>query len=103
MPSATHFQSEIPVVLTATIKPNVTGAAAMNPETRLAEYRQVMQFCKQFAPVYFLENSTYPLESQPDFANSDRLRVRRFTPSKNPERGKGFQEFEMLDAWLASE
>ncbi len=103
MHPATEFQSEIPVVLTATIKPTVTGAAAMNPETRLAEYRRVVQFCRQFAPVYFLENSTYPLDDHPEFANSGELRIRRFAPSQNPERGKGFQEFEMLDTWLASD
>ena len=94
---------ELPVVLTGTIIPNVTGAASVNPETRLAEYRRVLQFCQQFAPVYFLENSGYPLERHPEFAGSPRLRVRRFAPSASPERGKGFQEFEMLDAWLAAE
>jgi hypothetical protein len=103
MHSASDFQSEIPVVLTATIIPNAASAAAINPEERLADYRAVVQFCKQFAPVYFLENSTYPLEKHPEFADSNTLRVRRFAPSKNPERGKGYQEFEMLDAWLAAE
>jgi hypothetical protein len=94
---------ELPVVLTGTIIPNVTGAASVNPETRLAEYRRVLQFCQQFAPVYFLENSSYPLERHPEFAGSPRLHIRRFAPSASPERGKGFQEFEMLDAWLAAE
>ncbi|HUC84936.1 MAG TPA: hypothetical protein VL970_07075, partial [Candidatus Acidoferrales bacterium] len=95
--------AEIPVVLTATVAPNVTGGAAVDPETRLAEYRSVMEFCQQFAPVFFLENSSYPLERHPEFAGSARLQVRRFAPSPHPERGKGFQEFEMLDAWLATE
>jgi len=93
---------ELPIVLTATIVPNVAGTAA-NLETRLAEYRQVLQFCQQFAPVIFLENSGYPLARHPEFAESGRLRIRQFAPSKNPERGKGYQEFEMLDAWLAAE
>lgn len=94
---------ELPIVLTATIAPNLTGPVSMNPEFRLAEYRQVLQFCQQFAPVIFLENSGYPLERHPEFSDSSRLRVRRFPPSANPERGKGFQEFEMLDAWLKTE
>jgi hypothetical protein len=100
-----HFNptGEFPVVLTGTIIPNVTGATAMNAEKRLAEYRQVLQFCLQFAPVIFLENSGYPLERHPEFTESPRLRVHRFPPSASPERGKGFQEFEMLDAWLATE
>jgi hypothetical protein len=103
MISPAEFQTEIPIVLTATIQPNVTGAAAANPATRLAEYLAVVEFCQQFAPVFFLENSGYPLERHPQFAESSRLHVRRFAPSASPERGKGFQEFEMLDAWLASE
>jgi hypothetical protein len=103
MSAAPDFQSEIAVVLTATVKPNVTGAAAMDPETRLAEYRQVAQFCQRFAPVYFLENSTYPLDRHPEFAGSDRLRVRRFAPSPDGARGKGYQEFGMLDTWMEGE
>ncbi|HEX5398089.1 MAG TPA: hypothetical protein VFY06_03470, partial [Verrucomicrobiae bacterium] len=99
----TSTPDELPIVLTATIIPNAPGAVAVDPQTRLAEYLRVAQFCRQFAPVFFLENSSYPLERHPEFAESPRFRVRRFPPSASPERGKGFQEFEMLDAWLASE
>ena len=102
-PAGTPFQDEITVVLTGTVAPNVTGAAATDPEKRLTEYRRVVEFCRTFAPVIFLENSTYPLERHPEFAEAAGLRVRRFAPSIHPERGKGFQEFEMIDAWLASE
>jgi hypothetical protein len=95
--------NEIPIVLTATIIPNQVVAAESNPETRLAEYLESLQFYRQFAPVIFLENSGYPLERHPEFAETARLRVKKFAPSANPERGKGYQEFEMLDAWLAAE
>jgi hypothetical protein len=95
---------EIPIVLTATVIPNqVIAAGTGKPETRLAEYIKSLQFYRQFAPVIFLENSGYPLERHPEFAETARLRVKKFAPSKNPERGKGYQEFEMLDAWLAAE
>ena len=94
---------ELAIVLTATVIPNAPGAPAADPQTRLEEYLRVAQFCRQFAPVFFLENSSYPLECHPEFAESSRFRVCRFPPSASPERGKGFQEFEMLDAWLASE
>ena len=103
MNTALESGDELPVVLTATVTPNVAGAASMNPEIRLAEYRRVLQFCQQFAPVIFLENSSYPLERHPEFTASPRLRVCRFLSSASPEKGKGFQEFEMLDAWLAAE
>lgn len=94
---------EIPIVLTATVIPNGVTAAASNPEKRLAEYLAALKFYLSFAPVFFLENSGYPLEAHPEFRQTDRLRVRRFMPSANPGRGKGYQEFEMLDAWISSE
>jgi hypothetical protein len=94
----------IPIVLTATIIPNqVTAAGTSNPETRLAEYLNTLKFYRQFAPVIFLENSGYPLERHPEFAETTGLCVKKFAPAANPERGKGYQEFEMLDAWLAAE
>jgi hypothetical protein len=96
--------NEIPIVLTATIVPKqVIAAGTGNRESRLAEYLNALQFYRQFAPVIFLENSGYPLERHPEFAETSRLRVKKFAPSANPERGKGYQEFEMLDAWLAAE
>ncbi len=96
-------QADIPIVLTATVVPNGVVAASNNPEIRLAEYIAAVRFYLPFAPVIFLENSQYPLEQHPEFRETARLRVRRFPPSANPERGKGYQEFEMLDAWLAEE
>jgi hypothetical protein len=96
-------QNELPIVLTATIVPNVGGTPSIDPKTRLAEYIEALKFYLQYAPVIFLENSGYPLENHTEFRESPRLLVRKFLPSSNPERGKGYQEFEMLDAWLASE
>lgn len=94
---------KLPIVLTATIVPNVGGTPAINSEKRLAEYIEGLKFYLQYAPVIFLENSGYPLEQYAEFRETPRLRVRKFPPSKNPERGKGYQEFEMLDAWLNTE
>lgn len=94
---------EIPIVLTGTVIPNGVMAASSDPEARVAEYAKAVQFYVQHAPVIFLENSDYPLERHAVFRESARLQVKRFPPSSDPERGKGYQEFEMLDAWLASE
>jgi hypothetical protein len=105
VPMSASFESngKLPIVLTATITPNVAGAVSVNPETRLAEYIEALKFYLQFAPVIFLENSGYPLENHAEFRESPRLLVRKFLPSTNPGRGKGYQEFEMLDAWLDAE
>ena len=92
----------MPIVLTATVIPNGVKSA-FGPQARLAEYIKVLKFYLQFAPVIFLENSGYPLEQHSEFSETSRLQVRRFKPSANPGRGKGYQEFEMLDAWLAAE
>ena len=95
-------KAEIPIVLTATVIPNGVAAAG-DPQFRLAEYVRTLKFYRQFAPVIFLENSNYPLEQHPEFRESPGLQVKRFPPSTNPGRGKGYQEFEMLDAWLDAE
>lgn len=92
----------VPIVLTATIIPNGVTAAASDPEKRLKEYAAALKYYLSFAPVFFLENSRYPLAQHSDFQQTERLQVRRFQPSANPERGKGYQEFEMLDAWMSS-
>lgn len=94
---------EIPIVLTATVIPNGVTAAISDPEKRLREYSAALAFYLDFAPVFLLENSAYPLEKHPEFHQTEGLQVRRFQPSANPERGKGYQEFEMLDAWISSE
>lgn len=101
--SAGKSPGEIPIVLTATVMPIGVGAAASDPEKRLREYIAALEFYTSFAPVIFLENSAYPLERHPEFRQTERLQVRRFQPSASPERGKGYQEFEMLDSWVSSE
>jgi hypothetical protein len=102
MTAPAEFQTEIPIVLTGTIIPNQIVGAASDPEMRAAEYLAALAFYQQFAPVIFLENSGYALERHAGFRETARLQVRRFAPSTQPERGKGYQEFEMLDAWLAA-
>jgi hypothetical protein len=94
---------EIPIVLTATVIPNGVTASAGDPQKRLEEYAAALKFYLSFAPVFFLENSAYPLAQHAEFRETERLQVRRFQPSANPERGKGYQEFEMLDGWMSSE
>lgn len=94
---------EIPIILTATVVPNGVTASASDPQKRLEEYASALKFYLAFAPVLFLENSAYPLAQHPEFRQTERLQVRRFEPSANPERGKGYQEFEMLDGWMSSE
>lgn len=95
--------SELAIVLTATIIPNAAFTVHADPAVRRREYLEAIRFYRQFAPVYFIENSAYRLIDDPDFREADGLMVRKQPVSTARERGKGYQEFEMLDAWLASE
>ena len=91
------------IVLTGTIIPHGVDTPIADPSIRRAEYLRSIRFYRQWAPVYFLENSAYSLAEDPDFAEAEDFHVRKFPLSANPERGKGYQEFEMVDAWLAQE
>jgi len=94
----------ISIVLTGTIVPNVKINSLYNdPNKRKEEYLKCIKYYTQFSTVYFLENSVYSLEEDLDFQNIPNLIIRKFLPSSNPERGKGFQEFKMLDDWVINE
>ena len=96
--------TNIAIVLTGTITPNTKlFNNHLNPQTRRNEYLAAINFYRQFGEVYFLENSIYSLEQDPDFHNIPNVSIRKFPVSSFPDRGKGFQEFEMIDAWINSE
>jgi hypothetical protein len=89
------------IVLTGTIIPNVLSQHRhLDESVRRAEYLQAIRFYSQFSSVYFLENSGYPLQSDPEFTGIQNLRICQFPVSAFREQGRGFQEFEMLDRWV---
>lgn len=95
--------SPIPIVLTATVTPNAVTGFATDPDLRKAEYLRALQFYSRFSDkIFFLENSRYPLHVENGFQKNENVELRELPPSTDPERGKGFQEFEMLDAWLTT-
>jgi hypothetical protein len=94
---------DLAIVLTGTIVPNAPFTAHNDPKIRRQEYLTAINFYRQFAPVYFLENSAYALESDGEFNQFPNVMIRHQPASTSPERGKGYQEFEMLDGWLCSE
>lgn len=96
--------ANIAIVLTGTINPNTNlDNNYLDPQARKNEYLAAINFYRQFGNVYFLENSTYALAEDTDFQNIANVSIRKFPVSKFSNRGKGFQEFEMLDAWINSE
>lgn len=94
--------NDISIVLTGTIIPNAPYTVHSDPEIRRCEYLTAIQFYRQFAPVYFLENSRYELLKDSDFVSLENVKLCQFPLSSAPERGKGYQEFEMIDNWLAN-
>ncbi len=95
---------DIAIVLTGTITPNTTLANKhLDPQARRKEYLNAIDFYRQFGTVYFLENSIYLLGDDPEFQDIPNVLIRKFPVSNFPEKGKGFQEFEMIDAWINSE
>jgi hypothetical protein len=92
------------IVLTGTIVPNTDlYTKYINPQQRRQEYLDALYFYSQFGRVYFLENSSYPLENDADFQHIPNVVLRKLPISAFPQKGKGFQEFEMLDCWVAQE
>lgn len=90
------------IVLTGTIVPAVDFVAVSNTEQRRRQYLDTIHFYRRFAPVYFLENSEYDLIHDPDF-RLDGVHLRKFTMLPGASRGKGYQEFAMLDCWHDTE
>lgn len=94
---------DIGIVLTGTIIPNSTFVVHFDADKRRLEYLTAIKYYKKFAPVYFLENSSYPLLSDPDFNGIEGVYLRKLPLSKYYSRGKGYQEFEMVKRWLETE
>ena len=93
------------ICMTACIEPNTVLVSAVNVDERLADYKKCIQFYldQTDIPIYFLENSDYSLDSDPDFVefqNLERFKVLRFSPHPDTEKGKGFQEFYTLDRFV---
>ena len=90
------------ILVTGTLAPNSNFVAQNNVDQRIEEYLAGLHFYASHfkAPIYFLENSTYPIETDQRFAklfDQFDITLLRFKPSDQPEKGKGYQEFEMLD------
>jgi hypothetical protein len=97
------MQDKIAIVLTGTIVPNSVLTDHIDPETRRQEYLQAIHFYIQFAPVYFLENSSYSLNEDKEFTSIPNLFIRKMPVSLFHKQGKGYQEFEMIDSWISQE
>ncbi len=94
---------DIGIVLTGTINPNISSVVHTDPAKRKVEYLDALNFYQVFAPVYFLENSSFPLLMDSDFKVFRNVSLRKVPPAKLPERGKGYMELDMIKKWIESE
>jgi len=90
----------IPIVLTGTIIPNAIKTVHCDWKKRRSEYLHSISYYKKFSKVYFLENSHYDLSNDNEFSNDERFQYYQFAVSKGYEKGKGYQEFQMLDEFV---
>jgi hypothetical protein len=94
------------ILLTATVNPAGPMVVQSNPQLRLSEYEQVLNFYAETLPqdIVLAENSDFdPAQSRviQQHIRSGRVRFIAAPASTHPEKGKGYQEFEMLDRVVA--
>jgi len=67
------------------------------------EYLNTIKYYLKYGVVYFLENSGYKFCDDNEFNTLKNLNIREIPKSNFYLKGKGFQEFEMLDYWISHE
>jgi hypothetical protein len=92
------------ILLTGTIIPNSIYTEHVNQVERLNEYVVAIKFYLdtfKHDDLYFLENSEYDLQNDEkinELLLNKRFRILKFKKSDKYLEGKGYQEFEMIDA-----
>lgn len=96
------------LLITGTIVPNSNFVAHINVGERRKEYLDSLNFYSTEFPnddLYFLENSSFDFSLDKEFEKlfqDKKITLLKFPLSDKFSQGKGYQEFEMLDACIAS-
>jgi hypothetical protein len=90
------------LIITATIKPNSVMVSQNDVELRREEYLTTLKYyIKHYnLPIYFIENSSFNFSNDTAFQlifDSQAVELIKYPPSNEFKKGKGYQEFEMLD------
>lgn len=90
------------ICLTATIEPNTIMVNRSDVQLRLKDYKSCIEFYLRETPcpIIFAENSDFDLSDDADFnrfLDDPRFTMQRFKAHPDTTKGKGFQEFFMLD------
>jgi len=94
------------IVMTATVQPNTVMVERSDVKQRLSDYKSCIKFYLESTtlPIYFIENSDYDLDNEPDFKAFQKLKrfiVIRLKALPEKQKGKGYQEFYALDKAIA--
>ncbi len=81
--------------------------AQTDPQKRRAEYESALDFYAQLPyDIVFAENSGFDFSTSEvfeSFRKSGRVKFCHVSPSSDPAKGKGYQEFEMIDQMVEQE
>ena len=94
------------LIITATINPNSNFVSQANPKDRRIEYLEVLKYYHSVFSddIYFVENSDYNISDDKDFQllfKTENVFYINQTKSIEVNKGKGYQEFKMLDDVVA--
>lgn len=93
---------EAVIILTGTVEPNVEFVTRTDVGQRIRDYAKCIEFylSETNLPIVFAENSGFDPKSSPEFAvfaGHPRFRWESVFPHPDTSKGKGFQEFFILD------
>lgn len=94
--------SDACIVMTATVEPNAVIVERSDVKQRLSDYKLCVDFYLKSTdlPIYFVENSEFDLDSDPDFKEyekAERFTIIRVKSLPEKTKGKGYQEFYAMD------
>ena len=90
------------IVLTGTIIPNAIKGDFLSVEERRNDYLKAIRYYTNFGSVVFVENSDYNFSQDDEFKKISNLKIMQFPKSEYYDKGKGFQEFELLNRFVAA-
>ena len=96
------MQKQPIIVLTGTIIPNVFRGDFLSIDERRKDYLKAIRYYTRFGRVFFIENSDYDFSADEEFNKIDNLNIIQFPKSEYYDKGKGFQEFELLDRFVST-
>lgn len=92
--------NRINILLTGAIRVNTVFAPYNNEKLRRTEYLSAIKYYSNYGFVHFIENSGYDFESDSEFMSLGNVKFYPMQTSSSFFKGKGYQEFEMIDDWF---